>query len=275
LAAIVGVSLAIGTVASPARAQNVGAVVTSTPPAAAERASERDIGTDLARDQREIWTSPFHVHKRDAKWLVPAALAFGLMLGTDREVNEHVELNPGLHHPSTVVSRFGSGYALLGASGAMYLAGRVGGHDRLRETGLLAFEALADQFVVVTALKHGTNRERPDKTNGNQDFFDGGKAFPSGHSSASWAFATVVANEYHDVPAVKWGAYGLAAAVSVARVTSSKHSPSDVFVGGIVGYLIGRHVARRAGLGSGTSVSIAPVFRPETRTTGISATIGF
>jgi hypothetical protein len=269
--------LAIGA-APPARAQNVAAVVTSSPVAKAaseERASERNIGRDIVSDQRAIWTSPFHVRKRDARWLVPAGLAFGLMLGTDREVNEHVTLNPGLHHPSTVISRFGAGYTLLGASSAMYLVGRLGGNDRARETGLLAFEALVDQYAVVTALKQATNRERPEKSNGNQDFWDGGSAFPSGHAAASWAFATVVAHEYDDVPAVKWGAYGLAAVVTVARVTSSKHSPSDVFVGGLVGYLIGRHVAHRAGVGDHFSVDITPVYRPETNTRGVAATIGF
>jgi hypothetical protein len=264
---------------APAVAQNVSAIVTSSssaPPAAGPVvARERDIGADLIRDQRDIWTSPFRLHKRDTKWLVPAGLAFGLMLGTDREINEHVALNPGLHHPSAVISRFGAGYTLLGASGAMYLAGRFGGHDRLRETGLLAFEALVDQYVVVTALKQATNRERPEKVNGNQDFWDGGSAFPSGHTAASWAFASVVAHEYDDVPAVKWAAYGLAATVTVARVTSSKHSPSDVFVGAVVGYLIGRHVTHRAGAGDHVSVDFAPLYRPESHTAGVSATIGF
>src|SRR5271157_615971 len=38
------------------------------------------------------------------------------------------------------------------------------------------------------------------------------------------------------------GAYGLATAVSLARVASSQHFLSDVFVGGLIGYQVGRHV---------------------------------
>ena len=40
-------------------------------------------------------------------------------------------------------------------------------------------------------------------------------------------------------------AYGTASAVSVARVTGRKHFPSDVVVGGVLGWLIGRQVYNR------------------------------
>ena len=141
---------------------------------------------------------------------------------------------------------------------------------------MLATEALIDEFVVVSAVKAATNRERPNKTNGRQDFFDGGRSFPSGHAAASWSFAAVVAEQYHDRPLVRWGAYGLATAVCVARVTATKHSPSDVFVGGLIGYLIGRHVAKRgAATGGSTSFMIAPVADVSTRTFGVSGVLRF
>ena len=41
--------------------------------------------------------------------------------------------------------------------------------------------------------------------------------------------------------------YGLASTVSVTRVTAGQHFPSDVFVGSILGYLIGDYVAHKRG----------------------------
>jgi membrane-associated phospholipid phosphatase len=53
--------------------------------------------------------------------------------------------------------------------------------------------------------------------------------------------ASVIAREYPR-PWVKWLAYGTATAVSVTRFTGREHFPSDVVVGSVIGYLIGRHI---------------------------------
>ena len=72
-------------------------------------------------------------------------------------------------------------------------------------------------------------------------FFDGGTSFPSNHAALTWAFASVVAHEYPN-PFAQIGAYGLATGVSLARVGASRHFLSDVFVGGLIGYQVGRHI---------------------------------
>jgi hypothetical protein len=56
--------------------------------------------------------------------------------------------------------------------------------------------------------------------------------------------ASVFASRYPDKPAVKYGACGLAALISASRLTARRHFPSDVLVGGVFGYLIGRYVVR-------------------------------
>src|SRR5205085_7301394 len=72
-------------------------------------------------------------------------------------------------------------------------------------------------------------------------FQPGGTSFPSGHASTSFAIATVIAHEY---PGwfTQFASYGMATAISLARVSGQKHFPSDVFIGGTIGYLIGRSV---------------------------------
>ena len=84
-------------------------------------------------------------------------------------------------------------------------------------------------------------RERPFPSNFQNIFFHGGTSFPSDHAAVTWAFAAVVAQEYPH-PVAEFGAYGLALGVSLARAASDQHFLSDVFVGGLLGYQIGRHI---------------------------------
>jgi PAP2 superfamily protein len=56
--------------------------------------------------------------------------------------------------------------------------------------------------------------------------------------------AAVIASEYHDKAWIKVAAYGVAGAVSVARFTEHKHYVSDVVVGSVAGYAIGKYVYR-------------------------------
>ncbi len=42
---------------------------------------------------------------------------------------------------------------------------------------------------------------------------------------------------------VKWGAYGLATGVSLARIGGKKHFVSDVLVGATLGYVTGTYLS--------------------------------
>ena len=114
-------------------------------------------------------------------------------------------------------------------------------NERARETGVLATEAMINAIGVDYAMKFATGRERPFPSNFQNIFFHGGTSFPSDHAAVTWAFASVVAQEYPH-PVAEFGAYGLALGVSLARAASDQHFLSDVFVGGLLGYQIGRHI---------------------------------
>ena len=100
---------------------------------------------------------------------------------------------------------------------------------------------MLDVLPMQFAIRGATGRLRPYQSNYQNDFFDGGSSFPSNHSAVAWAFASVVAREYPNMYA-QLGAYGLATAVSLARVAASQHFLSDVFVGGLIGYQVGRQI---------------------------------
>src|SRR5262249_49946455 len=115
--------------------------------------------------------------------------------------------------------------------------------DHKQETGWLVGEATANTFALVTAAKYAFGRSRPLEGNRQGEFRTGGQSFPSEHSAFAWAAATVLAHEYPN-PAMQVLAYGTAAAVSAGRVVGKQHFPSDVLIGGALGYYIGRQVYR-------------------------------
>jgi hypothetical protein len=209
---------------------------------------ERCFLRNILRDQRAIWTSPFHIERGDANWLVPFGLSTAALLATDhRSASELAENgdNQSRLRISRYVSRGGSFYTTGGITAAFYFIGRVSGNARARETGLLGAESLINSGIVAQALKFATQRTRPREDAASGEFFNGGNAFPSGHSTSVWSLATVVAYEYgQHRPLIRFGAYGLATAVSVSRYTGRNHFLSDVLVGSAIGYGVGRYVYR-------------------------------
>jgi membrane-associated phospholipid phosphatase len=205
---------------------------------------EHEFFKNILRDQRAIWTSPFHWQRRDARWLAPLGFGTPALIATDRDTANWIAKFDRQIPASRVVSYTGSTYGAAGIAATFYFVGRARNDARARETGLLALEALIDSEIVVTSLKAITGRRRPLALSDRGDFFKGGRSFPSGHSSHAWALATVIAHEYHDRRLVQIGAYGAATAVSISRYTGKKHFLSDILVGSAIGYGIGRYVYR-------------------------------
>ena len=218
---------------------------TDTQPAATPSptpARDLSFGKSLVRDQKAIWSSPLHLKKDDARWLVPLAATTAGLIITDRHISGFVDRNGSLQPVSRNVSFLGSAYVVTGAAASFYLVGRATHDQRAQQTGKLMTEALIGTTVVTEMLKFGTERMRPNAGAGQGHFFRHGSSFPSGHSSSSWAIATVLALQYKHNPWIKYGAYAVAAAIGVSRYSGRSHFLSDVLTGSAIGYGIGRFV---------------------------------
>ncbi|HEY6339367.1 MAG TPA: capsule assembly Wzi family protein [Candidatus Sulfotelmatobacter sp.] len=127
--------------------------------------------------------------------------------------------------------------SLVGAGAGLYLFSFPTHNQHWRETGFLAGEAALSSLLATEALKYSFRRERPYQDNGSGAFFRGGTSFPSEHAVAAWSIAGVIAHEYPGT-LPRLFAYGMASAVSFSRVRAQQHFPSDVLVGGVLGYLV-------------------------------------
>ncbi len=267
----------------PSQSQTPASATTAQSPQTSKPSLEGQFFKNLLRDQRAIWTSPFHLREGKPWRLIAIGGVSTALLLTDEHTAARLGDNKGRFTISNDVSRAGAWYGLAGVSGAFYLVGRATGNAKARETGVLSAEALIDGIIVGQALKVITQRKRPLDQPGEAKFFTGGVAFPSGHSVNAWAVASVVAHEYDNLP-VQISAYALAGLVSVSRFTGRRHYLSDIFVGGAIGYGIGRYVYRAhhdATLDASAvnrrgkwRPAVSPVFSRANREYGLSLTWG-
>jgi len=197
---------------------------------------------NLVSDQKAIWTSPARLRWADGTWLFPLAAATGGFFATDRAVPPALSTDPKKLNRYTSFSNYGV-YSLVGAGGGLYVWSKFSHDDHQRETGILAGEAAINSLAVDTTFKYAFGRERPNQGQGLGNFFQHGDSFPSDHSAVAWSIASVIAHEYPG-PFTQIAAYGLATAVSASRVMGKQHFPSDVVVGGAIGWLIGWQVYR-------------------------------
>src|SRR5437867_9292466 len=81
-----------------------------TPKASATPTLERQFFKNILRDQKAIWTSPFHLHGRDARWAAPLAIGTGALIATDRSTASAIAKFDDQLNASRVVSYAGSAY---------------------------------------------------------------------------------------------------------------------------------------------------------------------
>ena len=211
----------------------------------------RQVVRDFVRDEINIWTSPFRGSSysgRDfKKYVIPFTLITGALVATDRRTSELLPNTPDQSKWSQRVSQIGASYSTAGIAAEMYLIGRATGNKKARETGFLGATAIGHTQLVTLGIKSLTQRERPfdfrANGSGGTAFWKGGNAFPSGHASSSFALATVFTYEYgREHRWVPYASYGLASVVSASRLIAQKHWISDIFVGGSMGFMVGRYV---------------------------------
>jgi membrane-associated phospholipid phosphatase len=134
-------------------------------------------------------------------------------------------------------NRTGALATQMGIAFGTFAIGKATGNSRIATTGSHLIRAQIASQVVVQGLKLAAGRTRPDSSNQ--------MSFPSGHSAAAFATATVLQRDFGwkvGIPAYAVGAY-----VAASRMGSNKHYLSDVIVGAAIGVTAGRAVT----IGSG------------------------
>lgn len=212
---------------------------------------------DILHDQKRIWTFPSDVaHGRHAKLVALFAVTTAGLVVLDPHDTPYFRRTQRFAGFNRTFSGLNTGLGEGLFPGALFLAGLLRDDAYAKQTALLAGEGLIDAEVVSAVMQNVTRRLRPSDISPEGDFGDtwflahGGPlithgSFPSGHATAAFALAAIVAERYRQHRWVPWVAYGLAGTVGFSRITLQSHFPSDVFVSAVLAYAIDHDVVLR------------------------------
>jgi len=227
--------------------------------------------TLLKKDAQHFATAPLHWGRSDWTKLGIGMLAVGGVILLDDELRQSVERNSNdtTRRIADTVEPFGSEYSFA-VLGAFFLTGRYLNDEKAKavaEDGLAS--SLIAAGVITPILKVTIGRQRPSQTGEAFAVGNGGKSFPSGHTTQAFAVASVIASHY-DSPWVRVAAYGLAGLVGWSRMEHNAHYASDVLAGALIGTVVGRTVVRLH-KNERLRIAVAPPVNP--RTAGVALTV--
>ena len=185
---------------------------------------------DLVHNFAALWSGD------NVRPLIVGAAVTGSVISADDRVAGFFE-NPSRWQGFDGLGRELGKSQLLGpAIGVSYLVSRVTDNtDYQRFT-----HSLAQGFLITNTLTGGlkaiAGRQRPDASSN--------LSFPSGHTSNSFLWATVVSRHYGWKAGIP--AFAAASYVGASRLASRKHFLTDVVAGATLGYIVGRTVTRNS-----------------------------
>jgi membrane-associated phospholipid phosphatase len=217
----------------------------------------KQFATDILHDQRPIFTFPWQVvHGKHWKPVLAVTLGTAALVVLDPYIE------PVFHDRSRFDS-YKTGplrgrnttLAVTMTPPIFFVTGLITHQTHERNTGLLAAEALMDTQIVSFVIKQSVGRLKPDDIPPNGDLrhtwfqYKGslvnGGGFPSGHTASAFGVATVIAERYHQRRWVPFVAYGAATFLSLSRLPTRAHFPSDIFIGAAMGYSISHFIVLR------------------------------
>ncbi len=205
---------------------------------------------NILHDQKNIWLFPGRpVEGRH--WLPTVAVVATTagLIAADPYVEPAFNRTTVFHGFNQVFSSQVTGDEIIAVPAALYVVGLASRDSYIQKTALFAGEAVFDSEVIREAMNSSTFRLRPSDVASQKIYSDtffrstihSGSSFPSAHTITAVSIATVIARRYSKHRWVPWAAYGLAGTIAFSRLTLLAHFPSDVFVGGAVGYAIARY----------------------------------
>jgi membrane-associated phospholipid phosphatase len=213
----------------------------------------RALPMDFLHDQKEIWLFPVQRLAKGHDWVPTLAVAGGTvgLLYADPHIMPYFSKHQKqLDDVNDVFDPIIATGEVIAIPASLLAAGYIRHDSYQTGTALLAADAYGDSEVVDLVMKAITRRKRPSDVPPNTPFTDTffspnkspfkGSSFPSGHAVGAFSVATVVAMRYHRHRWVPWTVYSFATVIALSRVTELAHFPSDVFLGGALGYTITR-----------------------------------
>jgi len=202
---------------------------------------------DFWKTAGDYYTSPLRFDSKD--WIMLSSVVGLTALSSlaDKEIKNFSQRNQSnfANHLFNIDKYYYMEFA-AGSVIAFYGYGLIADDKNFTRLALKLTEATLLSASVTTAIKIIAGRGRPYKQESQYSFnpftFDNDyNSFPSGHTTLTFAYSTVMANEVDNI-FWKVGWYSLAGLVGYARIYHNQHWFSDVAMGAAIGYFTGEFV---------------------------------
>jgi hypothetical protein len=262
--AVLGISpdLVRGTTADVLR--NSPSPVTGDPSGQATNPPAEPAHTGFAALAYETWNDFKAFPRRESTWVILGVGGAGALAvhPVDQEVTDHLS-GSSTAHGFWAPGKYIGGVGMAVAPVAIYMLGRyvfapAADAPKTNKWSHLGFDLVRAQVVnevFVQAIKFSVQRTRPDGSN---------YSFPSGHSAATFAFASVL--ERHLGYRFAWPTVVLASYVATSRLVDKKHYLSDVVYGAAMGTAVGWTVVGRHGR---SNYAVVPAIGPDAVTVSL------
>lgn len=227
---------------------------------------------------KKIATGPLHWKQKE--WIITGSVVVvgAALYIYDDDIRKTFQKNKnsGLDFASKYIFEpWGSGLYPAILFGGYYIYGITAKNKRARQVALGGTQAFIMAALSSQILKHIFHRHRPNQDNPPNPYLWNGPfsgfnytSFPSGHTTAAFAIASMMSSVYKDKIWVGILSYSLATGVGLSRIYDNHHWPSDVIIGAALGYAIGRTVysimSRETKLSMGiTNNGVSLVYRIE------------
>ena len=226
---------------------------TTSSPTASAQATLLAVPVTPSLSLSGIVAETVHDFKNIPSWgnvAILAAGGFGAAVGhrSDAAVTRSLSSSVSMGSLFSGGQTAGGAPAQLGVALGTYAVGRISGQSKMASVGADLIQAQILAQTLTAGIKMSVQRTRPDGTQ---------YSFPSGHSSATFATATVLQRDLGWKVGVP--AYGLATYVAASRIQDKRHFLSDVTFGAAIGIVAGRSVT----IGHGNAkFAIAPSAAP-------------
>ncbi len=213
--------------------------------------SEQIYRRNLFSDLKYVYTAPFHWNRKQLLTAVGITAGAAAIYHYDAGIMNWVQ---SLRSRTTrsiafVAEKFGNYKFVIPGMALLFGYGKLFNDQRAENIALLAAKSAVATQLVVHLFKLAGHRHRPNAGNGPRRW-DGPSlksenlSFCSGHSAMAFTLASVIATRLKTTTSGIL-AYGAATLTALSRVHDRKHWASDVVVGSVIGYVIGRAIARR------------------------------
>jgi membrane-associated phospholipid phosphatase len=249
---LTAIAVACLALARPVSAQSVGTML-------------KDDFTNAGKDIGAVWAAPFNGSARDWAAFAGAVGLFGATMLVDQPASEWALRadSAGTFRPIAELRRGGvlfTGKYVVPPVAVLYIAGIALKNQGMRDAVMGCAASWVAQSPPRRLLAHVIGRARPDTTKNDPDRFTPNdpqiwklgwtkdwnmRSMPGGHLANVMGCASFWANRFDLGGVGEVVLYGIAAGVGVGRMADGAHWLSDQVIGGILGYAIGKELARR------------------------------